>query len=366
LEVLHIFFYAVIGVQILYFLIYTIGFSKAVTQKPPQSLPVSVIVCAHDEEQNLRELIPLLLSQDHPEFEVIVVDDRSNDGTFDMLIQETSKDHRLRMVHVNRTPPLFNAKKYALTLGIKAAKYEWLLLSDADCRPVSKNWISSISRHFSPTTHFVLGFSPYQHRPGILNAFIRFETLITGMQYTSFALLGMPYMGVGRNLSYRRTRFLEAKGFNNFIKITGGDDDLFVNQNARKTNTAVSIDADAVVSSLPKQTLKSFFSQKVRHLSVGKYYRFGHRILLGLFSFSWIVTWFLGIPLLFFSNIPYVIAGLLVLRLIIFVVTSKAAASKLHQRLEIWAVPLLDFIYAFYYLVAGIKALATKKVRWKN
>ncbi len=366
MEVLHIIFFTVIGVQVLYFLIYTIGLSKAVAQKPPQSLPVSVIVCAHDEEQNLRDLIPLLLSQDHPEFEIIVVDDRSNDGTFDMLIQETSKDHRLRMVHVNRTPPLFNTKKYALTLGIKAAKYEWLLLTDADCRPVGKNWISSISKHFSPSTQFVLGFSPYQHRSGILNAFVRFETLVTGMQYISFALVGMPYMGVGRNLSYRRTKFLEAKGFNNFIKVTGGDDDLFVNQHARKSNTAVCVDADAMVSSRPKETLKSFFAQKVRHLSVGKHYRFGHRLALGLFSLSWILTWFLGIPLLVFSSIPYIVAGLLALRLIIFVATAKVAASKLHQRLEIWAVPLLDFIYAFYYLVAGIKTLATKKVRWKN
>lgn len=366
LEVLHIIFFTVVGVQILYFLIYTIGLSKASPEKPSQSLPVSVIVCAHDEEENLRELIPLLLSQDHPEFEIVIVDDRSNDGTFDLLIQETSKDHRLRMVHVNRTPPLFNAKKYALTLGIKAAKYEWLLLTDADCRPAGKNWISSISKHFSATTQFILGFSPYQRRPGVLNAFVRFETLITGMQYISFALLGMPYMGVGRNLSYRRTKFLEVKGFNNFTKITGGDDDLFINQHARKSNTAVCIDGDSMISSLPKTTLKSFFTQKVRHLSVGKYYRFHHRLLLGLFSLTWILTWFLGIPLAIISEIPFLIAGLLMLRLVIFVVTSKVAATKLHQRLEIWAVPLLDFIYAFYYLVAGIKALATKKVRWKN
>ena len=143
LEVLHIIFFTVVGVQIIYATLYIIALSKTAVQKATQSLPVSVIVSAHDEEQNLRDLIPLLLGQNHPDFEVIIVDDRSNDGTFDFLLQETSKDHRLRMVHVNRTPPLFNAKKYALTLGIKAAKYEWLLLTDADCRPESKNWVSS-------------------------------------------------------------------------------------------------------------------------------------------------------------------------------------------------------------------------------
>jgi uncharacterized membrane protein YuzA (DUF378 family) len=200
----------------------------------------------------------------------------------------------------------------------------------------------------------------------MLNAFIRFETLISGVQYISFALLGVPYMGVGRNLSYRRTKFLEEKGFNTFIKVTGGDDDLFVNQHARNTNTAVCIEADSIMRSRPKTSLGSFFDQKVRHLSVGKYYRFGHRIMLGLFSLSWILTWMLGIALAILSNFPYLIVGLLVLRLILVLFTASIAAKKLHQKVELWAVPVLDFIYAFYYLVTGIKALATKKVRWKN
>ncbi|HEX6224907.1 MAG TPA: glycosyltransferase [Chryseolinea sp.] len=366
MEVLLIIFLVAVGVQVIYFTFFLVTLSKTPVKKPDQALPVSVIICAHDEEQNLRELIPILLKQDHPEFEIIVVDDRSNDGTFDLLLQETSKDHRLRMVHINRTPPLFNAKKYALTLGIKAAKYEWLLLTDADCRPNTQNWLKSIARNFSETTQFVIGFSPYQKRPGFLNAFIRFETLLTGIQYISFALAGMPYMGVGRNLSYRRSKFLEVKGFNNFTKITGGDDDLFVNQHARKSNTAICVEEDSIVSSLPKTTFGGFFKQKIRHLSVGKYYRFGHRTLLGLFTLSWILTWFVGIPLVILSPLKYVVAGALLFRIIIVVLTSNVASKKLHQKFESWIVPLLDFIYAFYYLVTGIKALATKKVRWKN
>ena len=179
MEVLFIIFCVAVGIQVIYFTLFLVTLNKSQVKKPSQALPVSIIICAHDEEQNLRELIPLLLSQNHPEFEIVVVDDRSNDGTFDLLLQETAKDHRLRMVHINRTPKIFNAKKYALTLGIKSAKYEWLLLTDADCRPNSKDWISAIARHFSTDTQFVIGFSPYEKKPGFLNAFIRFETLIS-------------------------------------------------------------------------------------------------------------------------------------------------------------------------------------------
>lgn len=366
LEVLLNIFFAVAGIQLIYLTIYLVALSKSANQKPPQVLPVSVIVCAHDEEQNLKELIPLLLDQSHPEFEIVVVDDRSNDGTFDLLLKETAKDHRLRMVHVNRTPPVFNAKKYALTLGIKAAKYEWILLTDADCRPNSRNWIGSIAKHFGETTQFVLGFSPYQYKPGFLNAFIRFETLISGIQYISFALLGIPYMGVGRNLAYRRSQFLEVKGFNNFLKVTGGDDDLYVNQHARKTNTAVCLGEESFVTSFPKTTFRSFFTQKIRHLSVGKHYRFGHRMMLGLFTLTWLLTWFIGVPLAFFSDLRYVVVAVLVLRILWMTFTVNAASKKLGQKFEWWTVPLLDFIYAFYYLVTGMLTLVTKKVRWKN
>lgn len=366
MHLLVIAFFITIGIQIVYLIVISIAFLKKRGIREPPPLPVSVIVCAHDEEENLKELIPLLLRQDHTEFEVIIVNDRSNDSTFDLLLAETAKDHRLRMVHVNRTPPHANSKKYALTLGIKAARYEWILLTDADCRPDGNAWISTMSSHFRDKTDFVLGYSPYLKKPGILNVFVRFEALLTGMQYISFALLGNPYMGVGRNMAYRRSKFLKVKGFHNKLHVTGGDDDLFVNQHARGSNTSVCIGPQSQMHSIPKTTWRSFFNQKVRHLSVGRHYRFSHRFLLGLFTSTWLISWFVGVPLAYFSSEYYLITGLLGLRLMLFTVTVRQAAKKLGQKFGIWIVPLLDFIYAFYYLVTGLRALVTKKVRWKN
>ena len=248
-----------------------------------------MVVCAHDEAGNLAELIPILLSQDYPEFEVIIVNDRSNDSTFDYLLEQTKLHPRLRMVNVKDTPERVNGKKYGITLGIKAATYEWILLTDADCRPAGRSWISSMSEGFSDQTQFVLGFSPYVRGPGFLNRFVRFETILTAIQYFAFGWLGNPYMGVGRNLSYRKSLFLEQKGFNNFLHVTGGDDDLFVNMYARGKNTRLQLAAESQVFSFPEKTWGAFYRQKVRHLSVGKRYRFSHRFLLGLFSVSWVV-----------------------------------------------------------------------------
>ncbi len=370
MQILIIIFFIAVGIQIVFLTAFFIAFTRT-REKSDFSPAVSVVVCAHDEEENLRELIPLLLSQDYDNFEVIIVNDRSNDGTFDLLLEETKKDHRLRMVHVDRLPEHVNGKKYAITLGIRAAHNEWVLLTDSDCRPTGKDWIKSMASSFGDATTFVLGYSPYMVKPGFLNAFIRFESLITAIQYFSFAILKKPYMGVGRNLAYRKSFFLENKGFNHLLPVIGGDDDLFVNQHARSNNTVVVAGSDSLIYSIPETVLKSFFMQKVRHLSVGKRYRLKHRFLLALFVLSWLSTWFVGLPLLFFPNsllpvLYYVLIGVFSVRLIMLISLTQVAAKYLGHKFEIWPVLFLDFLYSIYYISSGLVALLTKKVRWRS
>jgi glycosyltransferase involved in cell wall biosynthesis len=324
-----------------------------------------VIVCAHDEEANLRELIPLLLQQDHPEFEIIIVEDRGNDGTYDYLLAATKAKEQLKMVRVVYLPEHIMGKKFALTLGIKAAKYDWVLLTDADCRPNSNRWLRHMSGCFASDRQIVLGFSAYLKGPGLLNAFIRFETFLTGIQYIAMASLGQPYMGVGRNLAYRKSLFLDNKGFNSHLSLPGGDDDLFVNEHARSRNTTTAIGKEALTYSKPKITWKEFYYQKLRHLSAGKRYKFINKLVLGLFSISWIAVWMLVIPVAFFAPGGGWLAGLIVLRWAVLILLFYDAPRKLGDRFEAWKVPLLDFIYAFYYLVAGLTALVSKKVRWR-
>ncbi len=368
MQILTSVFFVSVGIQVVFLTGFLIAFSR-IREKRNFSPPVSVVVCAHDEETNLRELIPLLLSQDYSEFEIIIVNDRSNDETFDMLLTETKRDDRLRMVQVTSLPEHVNGKKYALTLGIKAAKHDWILFTDADCRPEGNQWIKAMASEFSDETTFVLGYSPYLSEPGFLNFFIRFESLITAIQYIGFALLNIPYMGVGRNMAYRKSFFLQNKGFNHLLHITGGDDDLFVNQYANAKNTTVVTGSESLSYSVPETTLKSFFRQKVRHLSVGKRYKFKHRILLSLFVLSWMLTWFIGIPLLLFPHVDFLlffIVPVLIIRVIMLIITTQVAVKRLGQKFPAWPVLFLDFLYSIYYISTGLVALLTKKVQWKN
>ncbi|MBS1681066.1 MAG: glycosyltransferase [Bacteroidetes bacterium] len=324
------------------------------------------MVCAHDEEENLRELIPILLKQNYSRFEIIIVEDRCNDGTYDYLRQATQEHHRLKMVRVTFKPDHINGKKFALTLGIKAAQYDWVLLTDADCRPASENWIDAMMEKNQLQTQIVLGFSPYLKRKGLLNAFIRFESFLAGIQFVSLARLGKPYMGVGRNLAYRKELFLSNKGFNEHLGITGGDDDLFVNRHATSENTLVRIGTESLVFSKPKNTWKEFFHQKLRHLSVGKRYKLSDRLILGLFSFTWILSWLWVVPVAPFAAEIKLILALFLLRWITLSAVMHFLPRQLGTPFEAWKTPFLDFMFAFYYLVVGAKALIVKKVKWKS
>jgi len=200
---------------------------------------------------------------------------------------------------------------------------------------------------------------------GLLNSFIRFETIITAIQFLGLANLGRPYMATGRNLAYRKKIFLENKGFNSHLSIMGGDDDLFVNEHATGSNTCTVLNAKSIVNSLPKKTWKAFFRQKTRHLAVGRRYRFSSRLMLAPFTLSWILFWPIMITGLLSPFWQWTL-GCILARFLAMFFTISTFNNKTGEEFERWKILLLDFIFCFYYLVAGFSALITKRIQWKK
>ncbi|MDX5347401.1 MAG: glycosyltransferase, partial [Hymenobacteraceae bacterium] len=230
---------ASVAVQVVYALYYFLPFAFHKPKTSTSVKPVSVIVCAHNEVHNVQKLLPALLEQNYPEYELVLIDDRSWDGT-GRYFEEVKHDFpETKLVKIKDTPQGMSPKKYALTLGIKSAKHEHLLFIDADCVPVSANWIHDVQSAYVAETEIVLGYSPYKENKGFLNQLIRFETLLTGIQYLSFAVRGQAYMGVGRNLSYTKSCFFNNKGFASHIKTISGDDDLFIKEAASGKNVNI-------------------------------------------------------------------------------------------------------------------------------
>ncbi len=327
--------------------------------------PVSIIVCAYNELENLKKLLPKLYKQNHPAFEIIIVDDKSHDGTYEFLREESANNPLLKIATITETPDHINYKKYALLIGIKKAKNDIVLLTDADCLPASNQWASSMAGAFEKDTKIVLGYSQYEKRNGFLNAFIRYETIHTGVQYIAAALAKNPYMGVGRNLAYKKSFFLEKDGFSGFEGVMGGDDDLFINKYADRKNTEISIGKDALVYSIPKTTFKEYYHQKLRHLSVGKLYRFSSKFRLGILLFTPLLFWFSFITLAIVEKEPAWLWWGFAFRLVYLILVYIPSSKKLGDSTNILTLIFMDFFYLLYQFMIGIPALFAKKIRWR-
>ncbi len=358
-------FCSCIVVQCIHLTIILIRFSRPDSTRPENTEPVTIIVCAHDEEENLKVLLPMLFKQKYHSFEVIIVDDRSNDGSHEYLMAASAEYKKLRYLTVEHLPDHMNGKKYGLTLAIKAARYDQLVLTDADCRPASDLWLRDMAGGFGTDTAFVLGHSMYEKHDGLLNLFIRYETLWTAIHFLSAAMGRRPYMATGRNLAYRKSVFLANKGFRGFGQLVGGDDDLLVNRYAHGATTEVVLTDESFTFSIPKKTWREFFIQKRRHLSVGKHYKPASRFLLGVMSLSHIFGLLLTIVV---AIVPggwlFAMAGYVTRTLLLHITLSKTG-RKLKADIPVAWITFLDWMFVGYYTFTGLSATFTKRIRWK-
>lgn len=365
--------YGVLGVLLLFQLYYILFVYSALSRyrvrayKQNEHLPpLSVIICAHNEQENLKTFLPTILQQDYPEYEVIVVDDCSSDESKWILQGFQSQYPHLRIVEIKEHIQLKHSKKFALTLGIKAAKYGHLVMTDADCQPQSTEWLKEMGGAYSSSKEIILGYSPYFRTAGFLNKLIRFETTHTAMSYLSYALKKNPYMGVGRNLSYLKSLFFKGKGFNAHMHIKSGDDDLFVNQNATKHNVNIAIHPDAHLYSVAKNTWKSYYKQKARHSGASVAYKSSHQRMLGtqlVTAFFFYVVLILACSL--FPSLWYLGVGAFLLRYLCQVIVFRPIFLKLKVKdLLIW-LPILDLFYYFYICLNGVFNRNKKQKSWK-
>nr|WP_231582667.1 glycosyltransferase [Pedobacter sp. BMA] len=356
-------------VQLYYVLFVHLKLANAIVEDVPvvSRKPVSVVVCARNEVANLGAYLPTLMTQNYPEYEVVVVNDRSWDGTEELLEQMAKKYSNLKVVKVLDNDKFLAGKKFAVTMGIKAAKYDWLVFTDADCTPASDNWLMEMQQPADENTEIVLGYSPYLKRRTLLNALIRFETFFTAVNYLGFALKGVPYMGVGRNMAYKKSLFFKNKGFAAHMHIPSGDDDLFVNAHATKYNTEVRLNSESHVWSEPNRTWAGYLRQKKRHFGAGKLYKAKHKFILSLQIVMQFMFYGLFAACMFLSReAQYLAGGVLLLSILIRCFVYPKLLKRLNYGDLRWWFPILDILLFLFLTLNGFLAMfGKKKVNWK-
>ena len=361
------FFIFIVVVQISYYL----GvFGKFAFAKPqqitPKRIPISVIVCAKNEEDNVLNFIPLLAEQNYPDFEIVLIDDASSDATLDIFEGFEKQYSNIRLVKVQNNEAFWGNKKYALTLGIKAAKKEYLLFTDADCYPTSKDWITAMSSQFTMQKTIVLGYGKYEKIPNsFLNKIIRYETLLTAIQYFSWAKIGHPYMGVGRNLAYKKDEFFNVNGFIEHMQVRSGDDDLFINQAANGKNTTIAYSAESFTLSKPKTSYTDWLIQKRRHVATANYYKPLDQLQLGAFYCSQLLFLLLHILLLAFQFQWILVLSLIALRYLVAWIVVGFSAGKLKENdVKFWF-PVVEIVLILTQINIFIANIFSKPVNWK-
>lgn len=354
------------GVQFFYFAYFYLRLAMYKPSEQRNSLPpVSIVIAARNEYDNLLANLPSVLDQDYPEFEVIVVNDSSFDESDFILQGYQSTYPNLRVVERKENERFDGGKKLAVTLGIKAAKHSRLLLTDADCKPNSRNWIRAMVGA-GENEQIILGYSPYAKSKGVLNALIRFDGLMTAMNYFGYALAGIPYMGVGRNLSYPKETFFSVGGFKKHYSIQSGDDDLLINEIANAENTAICLEQDAVVETIPEDTWKNFWRQKKRHLTTGWRYRRHHKWLLAIQPISFLLFVISTVSLLAYQVWFYAVLSVVFLRILTQIAIFSRSAKRLGQRDLVIFAPILEIIILVMSTCVHFANASSNRTTWKT
>jgi cellulose synthase/poly-beta-1,6-N-acetylglucosamine synthase-like glycosyltransferase len=361
-------FCIVIIIQLYYyfFLFGKFSFLKQ-NNKSDQQLNVSVIICAKNEAKNLESFLPFIASQSYSDFEIVLVDDASSDNSLDMMQQfknEHESDH-LSIQIITISEEKSNGKKVALSKGILASKGEFMVLTDADCKPISTDWLHEITAHFNKDKNIVLGYGAYRKiKNSFLNKIIRFETLLTAIQYFSYAQNGKPYMGVGRNIAYKKEEFIKAGGFKDHLNIKSGDDDLLINKIATDKNTAICFSKNSFTVSEPETDLKKWIWQKRRHITTAGHYKKTQQFLLGLFYVSQILFWVLSVVLLVLKISPLFTISLISIRFIIWFTIISKSAKKLDEKDLIRFSPIYEISIIFIQLYIFIRNTISSPKQW--
>lgn len=359
-------FAGIVFVQVLYCVLF---FGKLAFRKHPAPStdlpPLSVVIAARNESDNLFENLPKILSQNYPEFEVVVVNHQSIDDSRHLLSALQRQYKHLVVMEIERSKHLMPSKKLPLTLGIKKARYEHLVFTDADCSPASDQWLRRMAEQFSDKKHIILGYGPYKTEPGFLNKLIRFDTTMIAVHYFGMALMRIPYMGVGRNMAYTKSVFNSVNGFKSHYSVASGDDDLFIQEAARKRNYAIQLEPESYMYSDAKTTWETFVIQKSRHYSTSPHYKVFKKLLLGIYPLTTLLL-LLSFVILLLQPEWRIHAGI---GFGLVFIVKWWLLGKCFQRLKspgfIPLLPLLDLAYVLAIPLFYYSTLQKKSSRWK-
>lgn len=358
-------FFALIQLTYVFYFYARLAYRKQNTSSQPSNYPpVSVIIAARNESDNLYEHLPTILSQDYPQYEVIVVNNQSIDDSNWILTAFAQQFPQLKVVEISKSPHLKPGKKLPITLGIKAAAYEHFLLTDADCLPQSNQWIKQMISAIQVNQQFVIGYSPFTRTKGFLNKLVRFDNTWQSASAFAFALGNLPFKAYGRNLAYTKALFQKVNGFKSHYAISPGDDDLLLQDALRHTKIAVVQDPTTFVRSAAPTTWREWFSQKAKYHISSARYPFIKKLVLGIYPLSLIFYWISFVALSFNMNYLPLSVSIFISVFILKWWLQGRCFKRLGEQKFLLFFPLWDLFYSILMPIIYYISERQKYYRW--
>jgi glycosyltransferase involved in cell wall biosynthesis len=353
------------AIQIAYYLTFSsFLFKRKKRKRDSEKPPVSVIVFAKNSAAQLKENLPYLLAQEYPTFEIVLINNASSDETDEVMETFQEENENIKIVNVDNNEAFWNNKKYSLTLGIKASKYDRLLFTDANAHPISEHWISEMSGKFTVKITIILGYEKYKNESTFKNLFFRFHHLLSAIKCFSFAKTGNPFMAFGNNLAYNKAEFFKVNGFIKHIKFKYGEDDLFIRDAANEENINFCISKDSFIETNPPESFSDWFHQQRVSNSMRQHYKFKHRFILSFFILSKVIFYALAVVLFFMYPWELILAFVLAYVLIQYLVIGFSA-KKLNEPQVIFFLPFLEISLILIQISIFSANLISKPNHWK-
>ncbi len=322
-----------------------------------ETLSVSVVICFHKPWTKTPPVLHCLEQQKFQNFEIVLVNDGPVSLDPAMLQNDILSKNHIHYIEYSKTSP---GKKGALSAGIMEAKNDWIALTDIDCQP-GQDWLSTLSSHLPGHPSILLGYSPYTSELGLLNFIIRQETLLTAFQYLGWAREGHAYMGVGRNMAYHKSIYQDVT-FDTHRHIPTGDDDLFVNEAARKFPVYICNESSSFVYSDAATSWKAWYRQKTRHKSGGKFYSLPSKIRLSIFLLALILEKFLLVFIIFVRIDLFLI--FLGLKMIFTTRSLRKLYGKFDSVSNYWKMWIYEWFHVLYLILVAPYIFIITKQRW--
>ncbi|MFP4470113.1 MAG: glycosyltransferase [Bacteroidales bacterium] len=358
-------FAAMALIQLFYFwfIFSRLAFYKSRNIPTDDMPPVSIVITASNQYRSLRDNLPALFEQDYSDFEVVVVNDNSDDDTDELLKSLSGKYPKLKVVELTQSLNWFRGRKFPLSLGIKSSANELLMLTDADCVPAGRHWLRQMVSAYKSGTCVVLGYASWKSNSRI-NKWLRFTAFYDALMYLSMALAGVPFKGIGRNLSYKKSLFYAHKGFSSHYIIDAGDDELFVNRTASRKNTVIRPDPEAQVFSTRADGFSAWFKTERTRLLIRRFFRWKHRFALQLFNLSNFLFHSLFVILLVLGVSPLIILGIFLLRFISQMIIFGLSQKRLSEKKLLLLSPVFEFALILIDFLIWLMLIFTKKKKW--